>query len=229
MKIPSLAAASLVLCFTAGCSGCGDDKNGNVDASTDVDAVDASACTAPSSFTTVTNIALTYTADRDTVTAGNQEVWKAIGDMDAAAKRDWLWIELFEGAAPEYTTLDFPATPFTIQISNDETNYLKCSTCISITTNVDVATAMPNDIDYVDDYQASAGTVTISTLTATQITGTLNSITLRHVDNTTAGSVPNASGCTSTLASLAFTANVTTAFNPRVHPGQKRPLRVSAP
>jgi hypothetical protein len=224
MKILRLAASTL-LCFFAACSGCGDDKNGNVDASIDVATLDASACTAPSSFTTVTNIALTYTADRDAVTAGNQEVWKAIGDMDATAKRDWLWIELFEGAAPEYTTLDFPGTPFTVNLLGGETDYLKCSTCISITTNVDVATAMPNAIEYDDDYQASAGTVTISTLTPTQITGTLNNITLRHVDNTATGSVPNASGCTSTLASLAFTANVTTAFNPRVHPGEKRPLR----
>lgn len=227
MKTLSLA---LFLCFFAGCSGCGDDKNGgNVDASIDVALADASACTAPASFSAVTNIALTYTADRDAVTAGNQEVWKAIGDMDAEAKRDWLWIELFEGVAPEYTTLDFPATPFTIQLSGDETNYLKCSTCISITTNVDVATAMPNDIDYVDDYQASAGTVTITALTPTTITGTLNNIMFRHVDNTNAGSVPNASGCTSTLASLPFTATVSSTFAPRVHPSEKRPIRAPAP
>lgn len=225
MKTPRLAAA-LLLCFFAGCGGCGDDKNGNVDGAVDT-MTDAKACTAPASFSTATNIALTYTADRDAVTAGNQEVWKAIGDMDAQPKRDWLWIELFEGAAPEYTTLDFPPTPFTINLTGGETDYLKCSTCISITTNVDVATAMPNDIDYVDDYQASAGMVTITALTPTQITGTLTNITFRHVDNLAAGSVPNPSGCTSTLASLAFTASVNTAFSPRVHPSAKRPVRVS--
>ena len=224
MKSLCLAAAPAL--FLAACGGCGDDKNGMVDASVDTPTVPT--CTAPASFSTVTNLALTYTADRDAITTGNQESWKTIGDMDAEAKRDWLWIELFEGVPPEYTTLDFPATPFTIQLTGPETDYLKCSTCISLTTNVDVATAMPNDIDYADDYQASAGSVTITTLTATQVTGTLDAITLRHVDNLTTGSVPNASGCTTTLASLAFTATVTSAVNGRPElgkPGAKRPLR----
>jgi len=226
MKTPWLAVPAL---FLAACGGCGDDNKGMVDAAKPDTA--QSTCTAPASFTTATNIALTYVVDRDTVTAGNQESWKAIGDMDAEPKRDWLWIELFEGVPPEYTTLDFPATPFTIQLTGAETDYLKCSTCISITTNVDVATAMPNDIDYVDDYQASAGSVTITALTATTITGTLTNLTFRHVDNLATGSVPNASGCTTTLASLPFTATVTSALLAEGDtryvgkPGAKRPLR----
>lgn len=227
MKTFSVAAS--LLCFSAGCGGCGDDKDGitpDVSDSFPDAAPDAfERCSAPATFSTVTGIALTYTADRDNVTAGSQEVWKAIGDIDDRPKRDWLWIELFEGIAPNYTTLDFPQTPFTITIAGNERDYLKCSTCISITTNVDVATAMPNDIDYLDDYQASAGTVTITALTPTTITGTLDNIVLRHVDNTQAGSVDNASGCTSTLPSLAFTATVNQAFQRGGDAGAKRPLR----
>ena len=207
----------------AGCSGCGDDNKGKPDAAE----VDASTCTVPSSFSTVTMQRLFYKADRDTAEVGNQEEWKTLGQLDATPKRDLLWIELFEGPAPDYTTADFPATPFTITLTGAETDYVKCSTCISITSDADAATLGPTKVNYVDDYMATSGTVTITTLTPTSIEGTLNNIVFTHSNITAAGTTPNASGCTSTLASLSFSGAVTAnATGIAIELGSgKRPLR----
>lgn len=199
----SLIASLLVV------AACGDGNKGPPDAAPRPDAPpDAAACTAPSSFTAVSNLALSYKQDRDDITAGDQEEWKAIGEIDAAALRDLLWIELFEGPSPQYTTLDFPATPFTIQLTGAELDYLTCSTCITITTDVDVSMLDPGSVDYVDAYMARSGSVTITTLTSTEISGTLADIELAHVDISNTGTAVNPSGCTTTLASLAFTATV---------------------
>jgi hypothetical protein len=219
MKLLPLIATLLV--FAVGCDGCGDSKG----------SVDASSCTVPASFTAVTDLRLFYKVDRDTVTAGNQEEWKAIGQMDLEPTRDLLWIELFEGPAPDYTTADFPPTPFTIELTGPELDYVKCSTCISLTSNADVATLGPGKINYVDDYMATAGSVTITTLTATNIVGTLSNIKFAHVNNAASGTTLNASGCTSMLSSLSFTATTTAAMaNDNVWSGGapssgKRPLR----
>ena len=69
-------------------------------------------------------------------------------------------------------------------------------------------------------------------LSPTMITGTLTNINFAHVDISMTGTVPNASGCTSTLASLPFTAMVTPMANGKLGARvglppltAKRPLR----
>lgn len=203
----SYLVASLILATTA-CSDGGGKKNVNppVDApmQNNVDAAPPP-CSAPATFTTVMNYVASYAEDTQDQVTGNQEAWRAIGEMDAEVARDLLWIELFEGPAPEYTTANFPATPFTIQLTGAELSYFTCSTCISMTTDVDT---MAQEFTYLDDYMATAGSVTITALTPTEITGTLDNVSFKHVqfdfDNGT--QTDAASGCTSTIASLAFTA-----------------------
>jgi len=217
MKTSYLVAS---LAFAAACSDGGGKKmiTPPVDAPVSVDA--APLCTAPAMLTTATDLGLSYTADRDMMTAGNQEKWTVIGDLNADTAPDWLWIELFEGPPPDFTTLNFPATPFTVQLTGAETDYLKCSTCISLTTDVDLAQLQAGMLVYADDFMATAGSVTITSLTPTivntpptpdtpaMITGTLDNLSFAHVDISEAGTIPNVSGCTSTLASLPFTAMV---------------------
>lgn len=199
-------------------------------------------CSAPMSFTAASDLALFYNPDSQTMVTGNQEVFRTIGDINADPSPDWLWIELFEGPAPDYTTENFPATPFTINLTGNELDYLKCSTCITLTTDVNLANM--NELEYLDDYMASSGSVTITTLTPPDMTttpptpgmiaGTLTDINFVDVDISMAGTVPTSSGCTSTLSTLSFSAmTMASAVNgsvgARVSLGKgsfgKRPLR----
>src|SRR5690349_13264338 len=89
-----------------------------------IDAPMQAACTAPATLgTTSANPTFAYAADTQDGTngspntPGNQEAWRSISELDADAKKDLLWIELFEGPAPGYTTADFPAAPFTIALT----------------------------------------------------------------------------------------------------------------
>jgi hypothetical protein len=79
----------------------------------------------------------------------------------------------------------------------------------------------PDDSTYVDDYMAGAGSMNITALSSTQITGTLTNVTFVHVDwDFDAGTqADNASGCRSTAASIPFTATMAQAFdgNKRVY------------
>lgn len=191
-----------------------------------IDAPQAS-CTAPAALGSMaTNLSFAYAADTDPDagpdgmpgnaddgTPGNQEAWRSIGDLDAEAKRDLLWIEFFEGPSPAYTTLDFPAAPFTVTLTGGEADYFKCSACISLTTDFEDnlpdmnGDGMP-DTAYVDDYMAAAGSVQVTAMSSTQITGTLSNVTFVHVDMDFDQGVQtdNASGCRSTAASIPFTA-----------------------
>jgi hypothetical protein len=79
-------------------------------------------CSAPASFTSVMNLELFYNPDSQNMVTGNQEVWRTIGTMDVELTQDWLWIELFEGPPPDYTTENFPAAPFTIDLTGGRPN-----------------------------------------------------------------------------------------------------------
>jgi hypothetical protein len=190
-----------------------------------IDAPQQAACSAASTFTMATNFSFDYTADRDTMTTGNQEVWTAIGDLNADTLVDWLWIELYEGAPPNFTTLDFPAPPFTIQLAGNELDYNLCSMCITLTTDVDLDMSMQqNSLVYADDYMAVSGAVKITALTSTTITGELQNVKMNHVDITMDGTMSNASGCkTDGPATLPFTAQMMAFENGHAKYGVKLP------
>jgi hypothetical protein len=192
-----------------------------------IDAPTAS-CTAPTTLgNTFTNPTFAYAQDTspdagedeipgnaDDGTPGNQEAWRSIGELDADAKKDLLWIEFFEGPAPLYTTADFPAAPFTVALTAGEADYFKCSACLSLTTDYEEmdtdGDGQPDDSTYVDDYMAGAGSLQVTALSATEITGTLTNVTFIHVDMDFDQGVQtdNASGCRSTAASIPFTATM---------------------
>ena len=208
MKTSSCVVASLAL--VAACGGGDGKKKPVVDAAPMVDAIPP--CSAPASFTQALELELFYNADSQMMVTGNQELWRTIGTLESGVPtQDWIWIELFEGPAPEYTTENFPAAPFTINLTGNELNYLTCSTCVTLTT--DVNTTNTAELEYLDDYMATAGSVEITMLSPTMIAGTLTNINFAHVDISMAGTMPNASGCTSTLATLPFTAMVTPMAN----------------
>lgn len=172
------------------------------------DAPPTATCTAPASLGTIQQTAAGYGADTQTMVEGNQEGWQVVGALEATQTSDLVWIELFEGPPPNYTTANYPATPFTVQLTGGELDYGTCSTCITLTTDADLMTLGTEMFMYADDYMATGGSVTITTLTATEVTGTLNNVNFAHVDFGDAGQTPNASGCTTTVANLPFTATI---------------------
>lgn len=206
MKTSQLMLASLTV-VAAACGGGGKKDNPPL-----VDAppvmIDAPPpCTVESTLTAITNPFFDYTADTDTMTAGNQESWYVGYDLNTETITDWLNIELFEGPPPSYTTPNFPATPFTIELTGAELQYATCSTCITLQSNVDLAnTPEGGPLTYADDYMVTAGSITFSTLTATQATGTLNNVTFTQMDFSDAGQMASPSGCTATAATLSFDA-----------------------
>jgi hypothetical protein len=206
MKIaPFVAVSALAACGGGGKS---NDMVTVIDAPMQqVDAPAQAACTAPASFSAASNFLVQYNADTQMMADGNQEAWQTIGRLDMDALTDLLWIELYEGPAPDYTMADFPATPFTIQLTGNELSYATCSTCVTLTTDTDLANSQQSLV-YADDYMATAGSVTITTLTNTMIAGTLDNVSFQHVDFSMTGQTPNASGCTTTAASIPFTAMV---------------------
>jgi hypothetical protein len=208
MKTSTLLLSSLAVVATA-CGGGGKKDNPPlVDApATTIDAPPP--CTAEATLTTITNPFFDYTADTDTMTAANQEGWYIGYDLNTDTITDWLNIELYEGAPPNYTTLNFPATPFTTMLVGAELEYATCSTCIRLQTNVDLAnTPQGGDLVYADDYMVTAGSITFSTLTATQATGTLNNVTFTQMDFSDSGQMASASGCTASATTLAFDATM---------------------
>ena len=222
MKTSSLFVASFAL-ITAACGGGKKDPPVMViDAPKQVDA--GVTCTGPSAFTAPTNyLAKAYSPDTQDMVTGSQEGWRVIAPVNGDALPDLVWIELFEGPPPGYTTANFPATPFTIQLTGAETNYFTCSACISLTTDQDDA-----NMAYADDYMATGGSITITTLSSTMIAGTLDNVQFKQVDfdfdmDT---QVDAEGGCTAAqTGSLAFTTPVMQPpppFNPTTSNGRRR-------
>ena len=176
MKTSSMLFASLAV--VAACGGGKKDPPINlIDAP--MNTIDAAPpCTGPAAFAAPTAyLDNTYGADTDPDTTGSQEGWRVIAPINADALPDLIWIELYEGPPPAYTTANFPATPFTIQLTGAELNYFTCSTCISLTTDQDDA-----NMAYADHFMATGGSVTITTLSPTMITGTVDNLTFKQVD-----------------------------------------------
>lgn len=237
MKTPSFVAPFFLL---AACGGGGSKPKVIVDAPTQqIDAPTQPACSAEATLTTAMNFSYDYTDDRspdagpdgipgnaDDGTPGQQEYWASIGDLNADPLVDWLWIELYEGPPPNFTIANFPATPFTIQLVGGELDYTLCSMCITLTTDVDLDMSMQQQsLVYKDDYMAVAGSVEITELTATKITGTLQNVIFNHVDISMDGTVPNPSGCKSDgPASLPFTAMPMAFENGKTKYGIKLPF-----
>lgn len=201
----SVAFLSLSLAALVGCGG-GESKKPPVvvvDAppNNTVDAPDQQGgCTAPATLGLVAQSGLSYEADSNMMNPGTPEAWTYFAAVDATQVSDLLVVGLYEGPPPNYTTEDFPAAPFTIQLTGGEVVALECSTCVQMLTDVDLNTLGTENLVYADDYFATGGSVVVNTLTATNIEGMLQNVTLGHVDFAMDGTqTPNASGCSSTV------------------------------
>lgn len=126
--------------------------------------------------------------------------------INADATPDVLQIEFYTGFGAFQG--GFPTAATTIQIAGDEANYATCGACVRAFTDID-----PNSGESAEpvgvSYFATGGTLQLDSITETSVAGTLSNIQFTHVtiDETTFNSTPVGDGCSSTLTSLAFTAD----------------------
>lgn len=89
--------------------------------------------------------------------------------------------------------------PGTYPITGADKNYMTCGICVRMLTNAQT--------DYADDYLASAGTVTLTSVSGTTFSGTFANLTMDHV---TIGSAADqylstvVGDCSSTITSGTF-------------------------
>lgn len=201
----SVAFLSLSLAALVGCGG-GESKKPPVvvvDAPPPpppVDAPPAVTCTMAATVTGPAQAVLQYSADANGDTAGTPEAWVMGGLVNMDALSDALQLELYEG----FTQAEYTA-PVTIQLTGDETNYATCGACVR--GYGDIAA---DGMSYADDYFATAGTVTITTLSPTMMAGSISGLRLTHVmiDGMTFQSTPVNDGCDTTVGDFNFTAQV---------------------
>jgi hypothetical protein len=116
------------------------------------------------------------------------------GELNADELPDLFALQLYDG----FGVFTDGIVPGTYEITGDEAQFATCGLCALLITDGGEA----------DAYLATSGSVTITSVSP-NLTGTVTNLTYTHVDideNDT--STPNASGCESDIAALAFDAVV---------------------
>jgi hypothetical protein len=147
------------------------------------------------------------------------DIVSAGGRLEQDPPHDSLVVELFGGVGG---FAGQPITPGTYQIAGADLQFQTCGICFRVFTNV-------SGNSYADDYLATAGTVTITTVpTAAGQTLALSAsqLTFEHVtiDMVSSESAPAGDGCTTAVASVAY--DVTAMALPaRIAPAARRRSR----
>ena len=137
-------------------------------------------------------------SDGGTIAGGPEDYYLYQGDLNGDI--DYLDIQLYTG----FGVFTNGIKAGTYQLTGDELDYATCGVCVLIRTDTTSTTIT-------DSYMATGGTVVISEISPSQLTGTLTNVTFTHVtiDDTTFESTPVNDGCNSTIASLSISAAVT--------------------
>lgn len=195
LSLVSLCLLSLVAC--------GGDDDGNpmlVDAgpgSGGEDAPPAANCTAAATYGSVTPTlqeAYSYTEEGDT----SPYAITSFADLNSDPSPDVLLIEYWAGIPPFGDTLSVPTSP--IQLA-EQSDYATCGACVLIQTDYTQAGGT-------HDYLATGGTLQLTMLSPTKVAGTLTNATFQHVNIEGFTSTPDPDGCTSSIGSMSFTADV---------------------
>lgn len=137
-------------------------------------------------------------------------------NITSGAGYSWLYDVLFlyanlnSDARPDELAIElWPMGPFssgfqtgTFQLTGAELNYKTCAVCVLIHSNTYLDAN--GDVDWADDYMATGGTLTLSSVDGSLV-GTLTNATFEHVNIATGGlSTPVGDGCTSSISSASF-------------------------
>jgi hypothetical protein len=196
LRLSSLLGLSLL---AVGCGG-GGDKPKLVDAHLLQDSGPVE-CLLPASLGTVTPT-MQDAHSAMSAMATMPDNFYLYADLDADPSPDILLIDLYAGYGAFMAGL--PTAPAMIDISGAETSYDTCGACLLAQTDLDTAAMTFTG----DPYFATAGTLQLTSVSPTSIAGTLTNITFTHatIDPDTSATTPLGDGCSSTLASLAFSA-----------------------
>jgi hypothetical protein len=116
--------------------------------------------------------------------------------LEAGMPFDELELDLYAGFgafAGGFATGTFPITA-------EESDFATCGLCVFVNTDRDAD-------GYVDDYLATGGSVTITSING-MLTGSVSNLTLQHVTLDESGSTPAGDGCVTAVASASFTAPI---------------------
>ncbi len=116
--------------------------------------------------------------------------------LEAGMPFDELELDLYAG----FGAFRGGFTTGTFQITAEESDFATCGLCVFVNTDRDAD-------GYVDDYLATGGSVTITSINGT-LTGTASNLTFQHVILDGATSTPANDGCVSAIASASFTAPI---------------------
>jgi hypothetical protein len=129
---------------------------------------------------------------------GDTTYYQVMGDLNADV--DQLWLLLYGGYGVFGTNPGVdPVTVGTFDIANDVFTYATCGACLFVMANNTTDLADPNGV-----YLASAGTLTITSLSP-NVTGSVDNLVLQHVtiDGTTLDTTA-VGDCTTTITHADF-------------------------
>lgn len=119
--------------------------------------------------------------------------------LEAGSPFDEIEIQLWAG----FGALTNGFANGTYPITGDETQFATCGVCVFLNTN------RVDDQTYEDDYFATGGTVTLTSVQG-NLTGTVSNLTFEHVTVAQGESTPVGDGCTTGVTAASFTAPITT-------------------
>ena len=210
-RLRLLVSPFLGLLVAAACSGGGGGSDAGSDAQSDVAVADSAkdtgadagaVCTANPTYSgALTQQAATYSptpADAG-ADAGPQDSYQYQGAYNTDP--DLLDIELYDG----YGVFTGGIQPGTYALTGAELNYGTCGLCVLVIGNASQSGG--------DPYMATGGSITITSVSPTgTFAGSGTNLTFTHVsvDPNTQQSTPLNDGCNSAIASVSFSATVTT-------------------
>lgn len=200
-----LAALSSIL-ISLGLAACGGD-DGGVNPVIDAARVDAASVDAPVACTVSTamfgdrgavvpSMCIQDPGQDPAVTTDDVIIMRA--PLQTGSPFDELEFDLYAG----YGVFTNGFVPGTFQIAGDELQFFTCGLCVFVNSQ----RADPQT--YVDDYYATGGTVTISSIAGT-LTGTVSNLTFEHVTLANNETTPVGDGCVTAVAGATFTAPIT--------------------
>lgn len=214
-KFNILAAASLPLVTIVPLLACGGDDGNKVDSGIHVQDSNGSgsgsgsgsnvACTADASYGTA-DFGSGSDQFAETSGSGNMHtiVWGAVvGSTSASGMPDAVQLELYANFGA-FAGSDIHTGTF--QLTGDEANYATCGVCLRMFTDLHM---QGSDIASTDDYFATAGTVTLSTITGNTFSGTLSNVTFQHVNIGSDFTSTPVGDCTSTMSAGTMNAPLT--------------------
>src|SRR5687767_5534410 len=208
-----LSSSIFVLAAAVGCGGGKNGPNVLPDSAPQPDSPDQVSCRLAN---TGTATALMQAGGFDTSNEADTAEFVVQTDINSDATPDIATILLFDGFGVFSDPAPIPPGQQTIQITGAEAQFASCGACILAGTDAD-AQGM-----FMDDYLVTSGTLNITSVTQQRIEGTITNATFTHVDidQMTAMSTPNSSGCSATVDTIAFNV-VPMDITPMMKPGSR--------